>query len=320
MKFTIIIPTYNGAEYVENALLSAINQTRRADAIIVSDDNSTDNTLEICARYKEQISIYKNENGPSGFVEGWNNAIRLVDDGFIAILHQDDLLEPTFLEEAEKALEQHPDVKHFFVPCNYIDGDGKVIREPDYCDEKIYRFTKDTYVDAYIRIGSPHIHRCPGVITHRSIFDVCTYRKEAGHIADDDFFYRVGQYTDIVGLLKPLASYREHAKSETEHLSDLILVTRLANDYLFQIEESMSKDDDSMVLRNYFRINAITFVFQQFVCSLALNDEERINEALSNKDRLNILGLNLPFRKKMLYKMHRILGTRVMHKIVKILK
>ena len=47
MKFTIVIPTYNGSAYVEEALRSAMNQTRKADAIIVSDDNSTDNTLEI---------------------------------------------------------------------------------------------------------------------------------------------------------------------------------------------------------------------------------------------------------------------------------
>ena len=107
MKFTILIPTYNGASYIEEALLSAINQSRKADAIIVSDDNSTDNTLEICSRYKEYIQIYKNENGPSGFVEGWNNAIKLANDSYITILHQDDLLAPTFLEEAEKSLLLH---------------------------------------------------------------------------------------------------------------------------------------------------------------------------------------------------------------------
>ena len=222
--------------------------------------------------------------------------------------------------EAEKSLLLHPDVKHFFVPCNYIDGDGKVIREPDYCDGKIHRYTLDSYVDAYITVGAPHIHRCPGVITHRSMFDVCIYRKEAGHIADDDFFYRVGKYTDIVGLLKPLASYREHAKSETEHLSDLILVTRLANDYLFQIEESKSKAGSNLVLRDYFRVNAITFVFQQYVCSLALNIEEQVVKALSNKKKLKELGVKMPLTKELLYKMHRLVGTRTMHKIVSIIK
>lgn len=59
---------------------------------------------------------------------------------------------------------------------------------------------------------------------HRDIFKVCQYREEAGHIADDDFFYRVGQYTDVVGILSPLASYRLHSKSETGHLKNMQLV------------------------------------------------------------------------------------------------
>lgn len=320
MKFTIVIPTYNGSIYVEEALLSAINQTRKPDAIIVSDDNSTDNTLEICSRYKDKITIYKNENGPSGFVEGWNNAIQLVDDGYIAILHQDDLLAPTFLEEAEKALLSHPDVKHFFAPCNYIDDNGNVIREPTFCDGRIYRYTREEYIDAYITIGEPHIHRCPGVVTHRSIFDVCKYRKEAGHIADDDFFYRVGQYTDVIGVMKPLASYREHPQSETEHLSALTLVSRLANDYLFQLRECTQEKHPYTELEDYIRNNAINFVYLQLVYALKEFNREGIKEALSSKNQLKHLGLKMPIAKDLLYVVHRMLGNHIMHKIVNILK
>lgn len=320
MIFTIIIPTYNGSDFIEEALLSALNQTRKADAIIISDDNSTDKTLEICSRYKDRISIHKNENGPSGFVEGWNNAIRLVEDGYIAILHQDDLLAPTFLEEAEKALMANPDVRHLFVPCNYIDGKGHITREPNYCDGSIRRYNQNDYIKAYITYGSPHIHRCPGVITHRSIFNVCSYRKEAGHIADDDFFYRVGKYTDVVGVLKPLASYREHENSETEHLSNLILTSRLANDYLFQVQESIQKSDCNVVLKDYVRVNAVQFVYLRFVYALMAYDKKGIGEALCNKNELEELGVKMPLSKKLLFMMHRVFGSRMIHKIVNVVK
>ena len=99
------------------------------------------------------------------------------------------------------------------------------------------RYTASEYINADQHIGNPHIHRCPGVVTHKSIFDVCKYRPEAGHIADDDFFYRVGQFTDIVGVLKPLASYRVHRFSETGHLDDMMLDKRLLHDYCFQVKE-----------------------------------------------------------------------------------
>lgn len=232
--FSIVIPTCNGADFIEQALLSALNQTRKADEIIVSDDNSSDQTMAICQKYKDKIRIYHNPNGPSGFVNGWNKAITYATGEYISILHQDDLLAPTFLEEVEKALCIYPKVRHFFVPCNYIDGEGISIQEPDYCDNLIHQYTGKDYVIAYQTMGHPHIHRCPGVITHKDIFKVCPYREEAGHIADDDFFYRVGQYTDVVGILKPLASYRLHQKSETGHLKNNLLVQRLAKDYLAQ--------------------------------------------------------------------------------------
>lgn len=238
MKISIVIPTYNGARYIEEAILSVINQTCPADEIIISDDNSTDNTLDICEKYSDHIKMFTNPNGPSGFVNGWNNAIAKVKEGYISILHQDDTLQPTFIEEMRMAILQHPDVRHFFAPCQYIDSDSKVLITPNYCNNIIQRYTGIEYVRAYQTIGTPHIHRCPGVITHLSIFELCKYREEAGHIADDDFFYRVGQFTDVVGVLKPLASYRQHSDSETGHLSDVNLVKRLISDFAFQAKHA----------------------------------------------------------------------------------
>lgn len=317
MKFTIVIPTYNGADYIEVALQSAINQTRKADAIIVSDDNSTDNTLNICSRYKEHITIYKIENGPSGFVEGWNNAINLVDDGYIAILHQDDLLAPTFLEEAEKALSEHPDVKHFFVPCNYIDGSGQIKREPNYCNGGIHRYSGIEYAEAYRTIGEPHIHRCPGVITHRSIFDECKYRKEAGHIADDDFFYRVGQYTDVIGVLKPLASYREHEKSETGHLENIKLISRLANDYIYQVEHCSSNKCISRETYNYFTYWASYYTFQEFIHALVNNDNTLYELSLLHKKRLKELRVDIRYKEHIIYGFNRMFGRKLTRLLLK---
>jgi len=235
MRFSIVIPTYNGEYFIEQTLLSALEQHRPFDEIIVSDDNSTDKTLEICEKYKDRIKIYKNENGPSGFTNGWNNAVAKATGDYIAILHQDDLLDKSFLLEMEKVINDNPDVLHLFSTCNYINRKNELIGFSYLEFNKIRRYSGLEYVKAYQKLGNPHIHRCPGVITHRRIFEKMQYNPAAGHIADDDFFYRVGQYTDIVGILKPLASYRIHNQSETGKLSDVNLVKRLIDAYAFQI-------------------------------------------------------------------------------------
>lgn len=234
---------------MEAAIDSALAQTRPADEIVVSDDNSTDNTVALCRKYGDRVRVEVNPSGPSGFVNGWNNAIRLAKGEYITILHQDDLLDADFLAEIDRAIEVNPDVLHFFAPCRYIDQNGRVIRESQPIGGGgIQRYSGQEYAEAYIH--SPgHIHRCPGVVTHRSIFDRCGYREEAGHIADNDFFIRVGAFTDVVGILKPLASYREHTGSETGHLRHLEINTRLLNDYHFQI---VNRADSPMLSKAIF--------------------------------------------------------------------
>ena len=236
--FSLVIPTYNGERYMEHAILSGLNQIRPFDEIILSDDNSTDSTLKIADKYSNYIRIHQNPEGPSGFVNGWNKAIRRAKSDFITILHQDDLLDRSFLLEAEKALTVQPQTKHLFTICNYIDDASNITGCSFQSKEKkTLIYTGLEYVKAYQKLGIPHIHRCPGVITHRDIFEQIQYNPAAGHIADDDFFYRVGKYTDGIGILFPLASYRIHAESETGSLTDVHLVRRLVDDYLFQVRQ-----------------------------------------------------------------------------------
>ena len=274
MTISIVIPTYNGEKYVEQAIQSALAQTKPADEIIVSDDNSTDRTLHICESYSDKIKIFTNPSGPSGFVNGWKKAISHATSDFIAILHQDDILAPTFLEEIDRAYHVHPDVKHFFTPCRYIDENGDIIeKKHDNCSGIIYRYTGQEYANAYI-LSSPHIHRCPGVVTHRDIFKKCCYRAEAGHIADDDFFMRVGMHTDIVGVLKPLAFYREHRNSETGHLSEIAINKRLLSDHYFQITNADKNSLFSDKIDCHFRKCEIEYLHRVFLFSLkALNLE-----------------------------------------------
>lgn len=316
LSFSIVIPTYNGSDYIEQALQSALAQTRPADEIIVSDDNSTDATLEICRKYANQIKIYSNPQGPSGFVNGWNHAIAKATSEYITILHQDDILAPTFLSEIERALRIYPDVKHLFVPCNNIDGANHILQEPNYCTGEIRRYTGKEYVRAYQTIGNPHIHRCPGVVTHRSIFNLCQYREEAGHIADDDFFYRVGQYTDVVGVMKVLASYRLHNKSETGHLGNNKLIQRLATDYLFQLNhfsENIIFDESA---KSYFIRFAKHFIFNELIIGAQINSRQLIDKGqkdlcILTKD----LSINLSFREKAFLLLKQLLGLKTVSKL-----
>lgn len=239
MKVSVVIPAFNGSRFIEQALHSALSQTRPAEEIIVFDDNSSDDTRAICGRYADRIRMIHNTHGPSGFVNAWNRAIDETTGDFVCILHQDDLLDPRFLALATTALQEHPHIRHLFSTCDYIDQDNRRLSSsyPATTDTHTMLYSGAAYFAAYQCMGQPHIHRCPGVLTHRSIFEQCRYVMAAGHIADDDFFYRVGMYTDVIGILQPLASYRVHAGSVTGAMEDSRLVRQLIADYIYQYRQ-----------------------------------------------------------------------------------
>lgn len=292
MTFSIVIPTYNGSRFIEKAILSVLRQHRAADEIIISDDNSSDATLFICEKYKEKIKIFLNREGPSGFVNGWNNAINKASGDFVSILHQDDVLHPDFLLKAEEVLTEHPQINHLFVSCNYIDGNGDNIAVFPKHQEPVVLLEGIDYVRAYqADYGNmPHIHRCPGVLTHRSVFEICSYNPEAGHIADDDFFYRVAKHATVAGILYPLAYYRIHQSSETGALGDYKLVKRLSRDYIFQVKQW--KGD------SFLDDNAFNF----FVCKAKKYIRRRLGYALKNidvKDMFVSVGLYRTLQKEL---------------------
>jgi len=235
-KLSIVIPAYNGEKYLRQTLESALNQKRRADEIIVIDDASTDATAEIARCYGNKIKYHFN-NKATGFVDAWNRAIDKATGDFVTILHQDDLLHPDYLTHIEAAIVTFPQVRHFYTGYNYINEHGATTGhspQPHLTEPVLY--TGKEYAHNYLQgvIAKRHIHRCPGVTTSRALLlSECMYRKEAGHIADDDFFLRVGAFTDVVGTSYPLASFRHHPESTTSKVDSLTL--KLAEAYLFQV-------------------------------------------------------------------------------------
>lgn len=296
MTISVIIPSYNGGRYIEQAILSVLRQHRLPDEILVCDDNSSDNTLDICRQYQGFISLHTNPAGPSGFVTGWNNAIEKARGDYISILHQDDLLAPEFIRTGMNTLEQHPDIRHLFCTCRYIDDRDAPIGlsySPIRHSPPEVRLTGPEYVKVYQNKGHPHIHRCPGVITHRSIFDECRYEQAAGHIADDDFFYRVGMYTDVMGIMMPLASFRIHGSSATGSLHDAQLAGQLMDDYLYQCRQWKGHPFMDRETYSYFKKNAGKYTRRFIGYGIRQQKISMILKGIRNWRTLQSLKLNM---------------------------
>src|ERR1039458_3625532 len=127
MMFSIAIPVRNGSNYLAEAIRSALNQTRAADEILVSDNCSEDETAAIAksSEWGNRVKYYFNPR-PTGMVDSWNHAVAKATRDCVSILHHDDLLDPDYLRAIEMGVTRFPLARHAFTACRYINAAGAV--------------------------------------------------------------------------------------------------------------------------------------------------------------------------------------------------
>lgn len=92
LTVSVAMATYNGEAYIEEQIVSILNQISEKDEIIISDDGSTDNTLNIILKYSMLYPQVKLINGPSkGIVKNFENAILNCKNDIIFLSDQDDV-------------------------------------------------------------------------------------------------------------------------------------------------------------------------------------------------------------------------------------
>ena len=144
-KVSIIIPVYNGKDYVEEAIDSALNQTYDNKEIIVVNDGSKDNTEEICLRYKDKIKYYSKENG--GVSTALNLAISKATGEYISWLSHDDLYYSNKIEEEIKFADNKTIVMSDY---DLIDENGKFISKIVLSSDRINNSKSVALMKGYI--------------------------------------------------------------------------------------------------------------------------------------------------------------------------
>jgi glycosyltransferase involved in cell wall biosynthesis len=94
-RVTTLIPVYNGAQYVGNAIRSVLAQSHPDVEVIVIDDGSTDDTPQVLSQFGDAIRVLRQQN--SGHVRSRNNGARIATGNWLAFLDADDEWEPTKL-------------------------------------------------------------------------------------------------------------------------------------------------------------------------------------------------------------------------------
>ena len=143
MKLSIVLSTYNGGAYITEQLDSILNQTRKADEVLIFDDCSTDNTQQIIEQFISEHNLttwkfavnHENKGWKRNFMEGiWSTLGDLVFP-----CDQDDIWMPQKLEQMEKIMIKNP--KIMVLTSNYESfyDSGKRVCGPEKDDGKLIK-------------------------------------------------------------------------------------------------------------------------------------------------------------------------------------
>lgn len=119
LTVSVVIPNYNHAKYISDAINSVLNQTFRDFEIIVVDDGSTDTSRETVARFGDQVQYIWQEN--SGLSAARNTGIRQARGEYIGVLDADDMYEPDFMSVLVPVLQADPEAEAIYCGYRFVD-------------------------------------------------------------------------------------------------------------------------------------------------------------------------------------------------------
>jgi glycosyltransferase involved in cell wall biosynthesis len=122
-KISIVIPVYNGEKTIRETLDSVFAQTFQDWELIISNDGSSDRTLELIEAISDpRLQIISDTN--AGLSVSRNRGIKIATGEYISFLDADDLWSPDKLEAQLQALEKHPEAAVAYSWTDYIDESG----------------------------------------------------------------------------------------------------------------------------------------------------------------------------------------------------
>jgi len=234
---SIILPAYNSAAFIKDAIDSVLNQTLTDFEFIIINDGSTDNTDALIKNYTDPRINYIINQQNQGLIATLNRGIQIAKGEYIARMDADDICLPDRLAIQKQWLDAHPKTAVVATLVEFIDEKNTI--------KGHWKLDKETITAAAIKKTLP-IENCiahPSIMGRKSLLLHYPYDTKQKHIEDYDLWLRLvadGQIIEKVPQV--LLQYRVHSTSVTN--------TQLRKDNFFYKHMSFKKRYITTRIRN----------------------------------------------------------------------
>lgn len=255
-KISVIIPNYNYARYLEQAIESVLTQSYENVELIIVNNGSTDNSLEVLEKFGDKIHLIDQPNlGQSG---ARNSGLSLSSGELIAFLDADDFWEPNKLEMQLSLMNNATQLVYSGI-SPFKDPGGEKLQSvlPKY-KGSCSKYFIDLPGASIVLSGESTALFSRELLEKVGIFD-----PELNSTAGWDFFRRCSRLTNFDFVNEPLVNYRLHSSNMSNSNTKVILDMRRAYSKLFEDNDwsislkkqnSISRSLEWSYLKTYLRV------------------------------------------------------------------
>jgi glycosyltransferase involved in cell wall biosynthesis len=242
-KVSVIIPNHNYARFLDQAIQSVLNQSHGNVELIVVNNGSTDNSLEVLRRYEGKIFIIDQPNlGQSG---ARNSGLSQSTGELIAFLDADDYWEPTKLEMQNALLNNATQLVYCGI-SSFKDPENERLQNelPKYRGD-CARYFIELPGNSIVLSGESTALFSRDLFQKVGLFDA-----DLNSTAGWDFFRRCSRHTNFDFVSEPLVNHRLHSSNMSKVNNNIILDMRRAYSKLIQDRDwSISKKQEVVIRR-----------------------------------------------------------------------
>jgi glycosyltransferase involved in cell wall biosynthesis len=214
-QIAVVIPLYNHAAYIGDAIRSVLAQTQRVDKIVIVDDGSTDDSVEIVRAFAEsRIELYTQPN--AGAHAALNRGIeKAAECDYVAILNSDDVFAPERISKCAGFLDETPAIDVVATQLKLINGTGSEIA---FSDPSAKWFAaawsvRASQLDLVEQLGVANFISSTSNLTGRRTYFVEHPFRRYRYVHDYFFLLDCALHDCLAVLDEKLFSYRIHSRN-----------------------------------------------------------------------------------------------------------
>ncbi|MCV2349266.1 glycosyltransferase [Paucibacter sp. Y2R2-4] len=216
---TVVMPVFNGAAYLAQAIDSILAQTFEHFELLVIDDGSSDKSAAIAAAYLDpRLKLVRNE-GNKGLPYTRNRGIELARGEFVAFLDSDDVALPARLERQVEFLRANPSISGIGASAQPINADGTVSGADWVCPGDSAYCKASLLFKAYINTST--------FFVRRHILEHCKFDPEILLAEDYDLYIRLSERCNLLNLPDRLVQCRVHTSNITRTKKEQLIRSQL---------------------------------------------------------------------------------------------